>query len=110
MDVKELLYGVKQAAFDKRDIFHAQIEPKIVEINDICEQHGIQMFAAFCSGAVVDENGVGFHMHASASIEPELVPMQIFIMHKIHIGEYEKAIQLLTAMQRHDIKITEQQA
>lgn len=101
-DVKELAYGVKQAAFDKRDIFHTIIEPKVIEINDICEQHGIQLFAALCSGAEPNEGGCGFHMHASANIDPEFVPMQIFIMHKIYQGEFQRAIELLTLMQMHD--------
>ena len=99
-DVKELAYGVKPAAFDKRDIFYTIIEPKVIEINDICEQHGIQLFAALCSSAWPNERGVGFHMHAYANIDPEfIVPMPIFIMHKIHQGEFQRAIELLTMMQ-----------
>ena len=99
-DVKELACGVKPAAFDKRDIFHTIIKPKVIEINDICEQHGIHLFAALCSGAKPNESGVGFHMHTYANIDPEfLVPTPIFIMHKICQGEFQRAIELLTMMQ-----------
>lgn len=101
-DAKELAYGVKQAAFDSRDAFHTLVEPKINEVNEICERYGIQIFVSVCSGAELNEKGVGFHMSASANLDPELMPMQLFVMHQIHQGDFQKAIDLLTLMKMHD--------
>lgn len=78
--------------FDATKAHDDHIAPLISQLNNLCDEHGVQFVLMTCQAAQKDGDGMGYTMGASVNLEGNKCPPNLKAINDIIQGNYPAAI------------------
>lgn len=69
----------------------AAVKDAMNALHTVCEKHGVQFFAAACTGAVAHDDRMEFEMGASRFLVQDKAPNSLYVMMATYDNEFEVA-------------------